>query len=187
MCGKFLWFSTFGGLSCLVKKNTRCILTSKRLWDRSAGLCFRHKLRKHGLDVICMKWVHNSLIKCSQKYLSVVFCQTKRASQAGSCRGQSLAQFYSILQFWFECRITEYPCKICNYYQARKVASTWEDSTGSQNGFHKFKQKSSQIQLSVNWSGFHIAMAHKERILEIQVKFQSTWTVNDCQVIYAQC
>lgn len=154
MCGKHVLFSTLGGLSCLVKENIRSILTSKRFWDCSTGLCFRHKLRNHGLDVICMKWVYNSLINCSLKYLSVFFCQTKRASQAGSCRGQSLAKFYSLLQFWFECRITEYPCDICNYYQAGKVASTWEDSTGSQNGLHKFKQRGNTAFYQLTYSSF---------------------------------
>lgn len=154
MCGKPIWYSTSGRLSWLVKENTRYILTSKRFWDCSTGLRFRHKLRKHGPDVITMKWVYSSLINGSQKFLSVVFCQTKRASQAGSCRGQSLAQFYSILQFWFECRITERPCKICNYYQAIKVASTWEDSTGSQNGLHKFKQRGNTAFGQLAYSSF---------------------------------
>lgn len=46
-------------------------------------------------------------------------------------------------------------------------------------------------QLSVDWHtllwfGFHITRVHKESIIKIQVKFQATWEVNHCKVIYVQ-
>lgn len=139
MCAKSIWFSTFGGLSWLVKENTRrvsiwYILTSKRFWDCSTGLCFRHKLRKHGLDVI-MKWVHNSLINCSQKYLPVVFCQTKRASQAGSCRGQSLAQFYSTLSYDLNVGLQNTLAKIATITKPGKLQALGRTALGVKTAF----------------------------------------------------
>lgn len=164
MCRKLIWFSPFGGLSGLVKENSRCVLiwytlTSKIFWDCSTGLCFRYKLRKHGLDVISMKWVYNGLIDCSQKYLSVAFCQAERASQAGSCIGQSFVPFYSIPQFWFECRITKCPCKIYDY-QDKKVSSTWGDSTESQNDLHKYKQRGNTALCQSAYSSFGLVFIY---------------------------
>lgn len=48
----------------------------------------------------------------------------------------------------------EYPCKFCSCCQARKVPSTGEDSTGSQNALDKFKQRGNTASCQLIYSSF---------------------------------